>query len=136
MRSALVGALALLLVACGGGSGTASQPATASAPAPSRTVRGPADLITEAEIISSGMNYENALEVVRSLRPAMLRPRAGAGAQAVMLYIDDVRMNDMNGLSTVPTNRVREIRFINARDATTRWGTGHDSGVILLTTKR
>jgi hypothetical protein len=82
------------------------------------------------------MNYENALEVVRSLRPAMLRPRAGAGAQAVMLYIDDVRMNDMNGLSTVPTNRVREIRFINARDATTRWGTGHDSGVILLTTKR
>jgi hypothetical protein len=131
MRSALVCAVGLLLVACGGGgSGTASQPTNAP-----RTVRGPADLITEAEI-NAGTNYQNALEVVQYLRPQMLRPRSGAGAQAVVLYLDDVRMNDLNGLSTVPTNRVREIRFINARDATTRWGTGHDSGVILVTTKR
>lgn len=132
MRRTLVCALGLALVACGGGgSGTASQPQT-NAP---RTVRGPADLITEAEI-NAGTNYQNALEAVTYLRPQMLRPRAGAGAQAVVLYIDDVRMNDMAGLASVPTNRVREIRFINARDATTRWGTGHDSGVILVTTKR
>src|SRR5262245_44742987 len=131
MRGALVCALGFLLAACGGGgSGTASQPNTAP-----RTVRGPADLITEAEI-NAGTNYQNAMEVVQYLRPQMLRPRAGAGAQAVVLYLDDVRMNDMNGLATVPTNRIKEIRFINARDATTRWGTGHDSGVILLTTKK
>lgn len=131
MRSTLVCALGLLLVACGGGgSGTASQPTNAP-----RSVRGPSDLITEAEI-NAGTNYQNALEAVQYLRPQMLRPRSGAGAQAVVLYVDDVRMNDMNGLSTVPTNRVKEIRFINARDATTRWGTGHDSGVILVTTKR
>lgn len=131
MHRIFVCALALTLVACGGGgSGTASQTTTAP-----RTVRGPADLITEAEI-NAGTNYQNALEVVQYLRPQMLRPRSGAGAQAVVLYVDDVRMNDMNGLATVPTNRVKEIRFINARDATTRWGTGHDSGVILVTTKR
>ena len=131
MHRTLVCALALMLIACGGGgSGTASQTTTAP-----RTVRGPADLITEAEI-NAGTNYQNAREVVQYLRPQMLRPRSGAGAQAVVLYVDDVRMNDMNGLATVPTNRVKEIRFINARDATTRWGTGHDSGVILVTTKR
>lgn len=132
MRGVLVAVLGLLLVACGGGGGssTAAQPNTAP-----RAVRGPADLITEAEI-NSGTNYQNALEVVQYLRPQMLRPRAGAGAQAVVLYIDDVRMNDMAGLATIPTNRVKEIRFINARDATTRWGTGHDSGVISLTTKK
>jgi len=95
-------------------------------------VRGPADLITEAEI-NAGTNYQNALEVVQYLRPQMLRPR---GSLPVMLYIDDVKMNDMNGLATVPSNRVKEIRFINARDATTRWGTGHDSGAILVSTKR
>lgn len=128
MRSAFVCALGLMLVACGGGgSGTASQPTTAP-----RVVRGPADLITEAEI-GAGTNYQNAMEVVQYLRPQMLRAR---GSLPVMLYIDEVRMTDMNGLTGVPANRVKEIRFINARDATTRWGTGHDSGVILLTTKR
>jgi hypothetical protein len=45
-------------------------------------------------------------------------------------------MLDLTGLSTIPANRVREIRYINAADATTRWGTGHASGVILVTTKR
>jgi hypothetical protein len=43
MRSAMVFALGLVLAACGGG----SPQATTTAP---RTVRGPADLITEAEI--------------------------------------------------------------------------------------
>jgi hypothetical protein len=131
MRKVMVCAFGLTLAACGGGgSGSASQPTTAS-----RTVRGPADLITEAEI-NAGPAYQSALEVVQNMRPQMLRPRSGAGAQPVMLYVDDVRMNDMNGLATIPSNRVKEIRFINARDATTRWGTGHDSGVILVTTKR
>ena len=126
MRSAMVVALGLVVAACGGGS---SQATTTS-----RTVRGPADVISEAEI-NAGV-YQSALEVVQNLRPNMMRPRSGAGAQPVMLYLDDVRMNDLNGLATIPANRVKEIRYINARDATTRWGTGHDSGVILVTTKR
>jgi len=67
----------------------------------------------------------------------MLRPRTGTpNAQSVMLYLDGVRMNDLSGMSTIPAERIQDIRFINARDATTRWGTGHDSGVILVTTKR
>ena len=131
MRSALFCVIAVLLVACGGGgNGTASQPTTTS-----RTVRGPADLITEQEI-NAGPNYGNALEVVRNLRPEMLRPRPGAGSQDVRLYIDNVRMNDMSGLSTVPANRIKEIRFLSARDATTRFGTDHAGGAILLTSKQ
>jgi hypothetical protein len=53
-----------------------------------------------------------------------------------MLYLDDVKMMDLNGLSTVPSGRIKEIRYLSAQDATTRWGTGHASGVILVTTKR
>ena len=128
MRTALVFALGMFLAACGGGGGSSQATTT------SRPVRGPSDLITEAEI-SAGV-YQNALEIVQNLRPNMMRPRAGAGAQPVRLYLDDVRMNDLSGLATVPAGRVKEIRFINARDATTRWGTDHDSGVILVTTKR
>jgi hypothetical protein len=128
MRRILVSASFVLLACGGGGAGTTADPNTAP-----RAVRGPADLITEAEINASV--YQNALEAVQSLRPAMLRARSSAGGQ-VVLYVDNVKMLDMTGLSTIPATRVREIRYINASDATTRWGTGHASGVILVTTKR
>jgi len=131
MRKTVLCAMALMLVACsGGGTGTTAQPNTQSRP-----IRGPADYISEAEIKAG--SYQNALEVVQNLRPTMLRPRTGTpNAQSVMLYLDGVRMNDLSGMSTIPAERIQDIRFINARDATTRWGTGHDSGVILVTTKR
>ena len=131
MRNALICGSVLVMMACGGGGGGASQPSTVARP-----VRGPADLITEAEI-NAGV-YQTALEIVQNLRPNMMRPRGSTaqGPVPVVVFIDDVRMVDMNGLATVPASRVKEIRYINARDATTRWGTDVGSGVILVTTKR
>lgn len=130
MRKTVLCAMALMLVACsGGGTGTTAQPNTQS------RSRGSSDVITEAEIRASV--YQNALEVVQSLRPTMIRPRGTSSSQyQVVAYMDDVRLVDLNGLATIPSERVKEIRYINARDATTRWGTGHGSGVILVTTKR
>lgn len=128
MRKTLLVAFSVAALGCGGGgSGTAAEPATEP-----RATRGAANLITEAEISSSSV--QNALEAIQSLRPAMMRPRPGGGP--VMLYLDNVKMMDLNVLSTVPAGRVQEIRYISAQDATTRWGTGHASGVILVTTKR
>ena len=134
MRAILVPAVFALLAACGGGagsSGTAAQPGTSPRP-----VRGSADIITEAEI-NAGI-YQNALEVVQSLRPNMTRPRGSTsqGPVPVVLFVDDVRLGELNGLINSPANRVREIRYIGASDATTRYGTGVGSGVILVTTKR
>jgi hypothetical protein len=131
MRNALMCGFLLAMIACGGGGSGASQPSTVSRP-----IRGPADLITEAEI--SATTYQNALEIVQNLRPTMMRPRGstGQGPVPVVLFVDDVRMVDLNGLANVPANRIKEIRYINARDATTRWGTDVGSGVILVTTKR
>jgi hypothetical protein len=139
MRKTLLVAFGLVALGCGGGgSGTAAQPATVARP-----IRGAADVIGEAEINASV--YQNALEVVQNLRPTMMRPRTSTaqGPVPVVLYMDDVRMGelsglgaDLTGLTNVPAGRVKEIRYINARDATTRWGTGHASGVILVTTKR
>ena len=74
---------------------------------------------------------------MQGLRPTMLRPRGTSSSQyQVVAYMDDVKLIDLNGLSTIPSERVKEIRYINSRDATTRWGTGHGSGVILVLTKR
>lgn len=137
MRSLLLGAIALVVVGCGGGgSGTSAQPATAT-----RT-RGTSNVITEAEISSSA--YQNALEVVQNLRPQMLIPRGvgsdpsglSAASIPIIIYMDDVRLGEPSSLTNIPANRIKEIRFMNARDATTRYGTGHSSGVILVLTKR
>jgi hypothetical protein len=54
----------------------------------------------------------------------------------IVFYLDGVRLNDRTGLMSIPADRIKEIRFINSRDATTRWGTGHGSGAILVTTKK
>jgi hypothetical protein len=99
-------------------------------------------VITEAEIGASA--YQNALEVVQNLRPGMLIPR-GVGSDAsgmtaasipIVIYMDDVRLGEPASMVNIPASRVKEIRFMNSRDATTRFGTGHSSGVILVTTKR
>jgi hypothetical protein len=139
MRNFLFFTAMVLLTACGGGgTGGSAQPSTTA----TRT-RGPANLITEAEI-NAGSAYSNALEVVQNLRPQMLIPR-GVGSDAagvsaasipIIVYMDDVRLGEVQSLVNIPANRVQEIRFMNARDATTRYGTGHSSGVILVVTKR
>lgn len=137
MRKVFLVATALTLGACGGGAGTGS-----SATTDTRRVRGPADVIPEAEIAAG--SYQTALEAVQNLRPAMLIPR-GVGADAagvsatsiaIVVYMDDVRLGEVQSMVNIPASRVKEIRFLNARDATTRYGTGHSSGVILVTTKR
>jgi hypothetical protein len=140
MRNVLLCAVGVAVLGCGGGgSGTTAQPETGAAP---RATRGAANLITEAEISAS--QYQNALEVVQNLRPGMLIPR-GVGSDAsgmtaasipVIIYMDDVRLGEPASMVNIPASRVKEIRFMNARDATTRYGTGHSSGVIVVTTKR
>ena len=140
MRNAFLCAVGVVMLGCGGGgSSTAAQPETGAAP---RGTRGAANLITEAEIGATA--YQNALEVVQNLRPQMLIPR-GVGSDAsgmsatsiaIIVYMDDVRLGEPGSLVNIPASRVKEIRFMNARDATTRYGTGHSSGVIVVTTKR
>lgn len=137
----VVALVALSVLACGGGG-----PAPEGAPRPAR---GSANVITEEEIAAG--TYETALDAIRSLRPAMLVARgrsmtqsssnpgvseAGAATVGIVAYLDGVRLNDLSALSTIPAIRVREIRYLNARDATTRYGGGHGSGAIVVVSKK
>jgi hypothetical protein len=97
-------------------------------------------VIVEAEVAAAGVT--NALEAVQRLRPAMLRSRAGGASQSnpqgepIAVYLDGVKVGGPEQLVSVTALAVKEIRFINAADATTRFGTGHPSGAIMVTTKR
>jgi hypothetical protein len=140
--------LAALVSGCASGGGSATTPAAASSSASSTQTprRGNSELITQDEITAAGVR--NALEVIQRVRPSMLRPRGSSTNQSVsgesysqattisvVVYMDDIRMGEPSQLSNVSVDNIREIRFINARDATTRWGTGHTAGVIQLISK-
>lgn len=125
-------------------SGTGSGPATSGATA---GPRGSANLITQEEI--AGGSYQTALDIVQNLRPSMLRGRGvttgvtGADASGyegpvagVVVYLEEVRLGSVESLRSIPAAGVKEIRFVSARDATTRWGTGHPSGAIQVITKK
>src|SRR5688572_4396482 len=127
---------------CSSGGGTpeiADQIAAGGASRPSR--RNP-DLIDQGEISSRASEAANALQIIQKLRPQMLAGRGlGSPTDATgetsrpRVYVDNISYGDLSSLSNVTATQVSEIRFINSRDATTVWGTGHMGGVILVTTK-
>ena len=135
MVIALTLAATATVAACGG-----SAPAAGAAPRP---IRGSLNLITSAEVESAGDDVVNAYDLVQRLRPGMMRARnltagnTGDGnVFGVIAYVDDIRLGDVEQLRTVMRATVREIRYISALDATTRWGTGHSNGVIQVLIKR
>lgn len=149
-RLAQLLALTMIATACGGGAASGAAPASVPAPAPAtaaapspRVPRGSSNLITSAEIEAAAQDIQNAYELVERLRPMMMRPRnlsagaVGAGTTfGVVAYVEEVRLGDLEALATVMRATVREIRYIGATDATTRWGTGHSNGVIQVVLKR
>ena len=131
---------ALVVAVCSGcsSSGSSSKPA-GSPRAPSRQQ----DVITEAEIADRAGEASNALQIVQKLRPQMLRSRgrfspadsseAGALPRVV---VDGVAYGPIDNLVNLNAMSVKEIRYLNATEATTRFGTGYVGGVVLVTTKK
>ena len=131
----------------------APAPASATADPAARTAvampKGRADLIIEGEIAAIAGQVQTAFEIVQRLRPTMLRLRAGSttgssngtsstnvNSARIMVYMDNQPMGGIEGLREIMTSQVREIRYLNANDATTLFGTGHQAGAIVVLGKR
>ncbi len=96
---------------------------------------GAADTISRPEIEAA--NVRTAFEVVYKLRPEWLRTRArsaGAGVDPIRVYLDNALQGPADELRRMIVDDIREIRHLTASDATTRYGTGHTSGAILVFT--
>lgn len=109
----------------------AASAACAAASSSGRTSGG-RDVITREEF--GGLVEANAYDAIQRLRPWWLR--AQRGGQEPVVYLDNVRYGELDALRMVALENLREIRFISSTDATTRWGTGHTGGVILLVQQR
>lgn len=126
-------AMALCLIfgltagACASAGGAASSGAT-------QTPRNP-DLITSAELAQGA--YSNAYDAIRQLRPQMLIMRGGASSitqqqsYTIQVYLDNVSVG-LNRLRDLPVDGIREIRYLDATDATQRFGTGNGAGAIVI----
>ena len=124
-------AVALTLACASSGGGSGFRPGS-----PNK------DIIVESEIVPIAGGSANALQVIEKLRPHMLRgrgsgsPTDGNGeASQPKVYVDNVAYGDVSTLTSVSAIQIREIQFFKSGDATTRWGTGHMGGVILVTMK-
>ncbi len=129
-------------VGCSSGGGGSSSSASSLAGAP-RPPSRQQDVISEAEISSRAAEASNALQVVQKLRPQMLRSRGrfspadSSGTTLIpKVVVDDVAYGNVDALANLNATAIREIRFLSAADATTRWGTGYPGGVILVTMKK
>lgn len=97
------------------------------------------DLITQDELME--VPHSSVYEAVRALRPRWLQARAGATfssptQQTAMVYIDGQLRGGLEEMWNLLPTEVDEIRFMSASDATTRFGTNHVGGAIVITTRR
>lgn len=118
--------LAVSLAACGPAVQNTAHPASATAPSSS--------FLTSEDITDSYLDRD-VLSVIRSLRPSYLRRYGDHGAAEVVAYIDGIRVGHVTALQSLPASTVHEVRFLTGIDATNRYGMGHGSGAILVTTR-
>ncbi|MEQ9570080.1 MAG: hypothetical protein RLN75_07795 [Longimicrobiales bacterium] len=117
-------ALGVMLAACGGGrqGGSQSDPNT----------------LTRAELQAT--DAADLHTAISRLRPRWLQARnerTALGAATIGVFLDGVR--DMRGvrlLYDMRPNEVIDVRFMNARDAQTRYGTNLQGGAILIRMRR
>ncbi|NIP80420.1 MAG: hypothetical protein GWM90_14830 [Gemmatimonadetes bacterium] len=93
-------------------------------------------MITAEEIQS--IQAATAFDAVQRLRPEFLRRgrvNVRDDTQALpVVYVDDVRYGGVDELKGIRASQVISIRYLNGADATTRYGTGHTGGALLVTT--
>lgn len=74
--------------------------------------------------------------LVASRGPTELGSRRSGGADGgIMVYLENTRLGGVSALAQIPTNDIKEIRYLSASEATQRYGTGNTSGAIVVTRK-
>lgn len=120
-------ALGVALLACtstGGGS-----------PSPARS----ANVITREELAS--VPELSAYDAVRRLRPAWLQTRGPTTIERTQLtglriYVDGAPRGAVEELRQLRASDIEAMRFLSAREATTRYGTDHVDGAVLVTMRK
>jgi hypothetical protein len=97
---------------------------------------GSRDEITREQLLE--MPQATAFDVVRRLRGRWLRPR-GAGTSVrldptdIVVYVNNQREpGGIESLRSFRAGELQSIEYFDSSRATTRWGTGHPAGAIVI----
>ena len=160
-RIIVFGVAAAALSACASGTGgSAASPAQAGSPSPAAATSSRYVLV-QADL--QGAKSDNLYDAIKKLRPEFINgrtdmtyvPPGGAGPTstskasgyvgatdgvailpgqaAVMVYMDGAKLNGVDDLKQMSAAGVREVRFLQGKDAVIRFGANHAGGAILIT---
>ncbi len=128
MKASILVVAVILLSACGGSSQGSK-------------VTSNRYVITEEEIQNS--TATNAYELIRMKRPEFLRPQGpkavvpmASSTRLPVVYVNGLRYGELEELTKIPAEMVKEVRYLNERDANLQLGLGNPAGAILVTTKK
>ncbi|MBW3630584.1 MAG: hypothetical protein KY464_14975 [Gemmatimonadetes bacterium] len=115
-------ALALVLSAC----------ASSGARGPAQ---GRSDLLVEEQI--RGQSYATVYDAVVALRPNWLRTRGAdsfSSPTQIQVYVDNMRLGGVANLQQISTVSAYYVQYFDGLEASARWGLGHGSGAIYVST--
>ena len=124
------------------GAGCASGGKTASTGTSANATRGTVGasryLVTEDELVNVG--DRSAYEALQQLRPSFLHSRDTQTSRnpipaPVDVFVDGGRTEGLEALKGIRASTVKEMRFYEPQDANTKFGTGHNGGVIAVRLK-
>lgn len=121
---------AFLIFGCSGSNTTVKKASTSSL-----------STIAHTEIYDAMQLHtlDNAYEVVRHLRPNLLRVgfsnRMAHNGNHPKVYLDNKYFGEFESLNYINSRFITEITYLKHREAHTRFGYGHDAGVFLVSTK-
>ena len=121
----------LVLTACSSSGGSAGGTARVS-------TGGPRDDITRDMIET--LAQDTAFGLVQQLRARWLSARTQGTLNNpepayAAVFVDDFRFGGIQSLHQISSNQIERIEYLNARDATTRYGTGYLGGIIRVLTR-
>jgi hypothetical protein len=99
------------------------------------------NVINQDEITQQ--NGVNVFDVISHLRPQYLKTRGRTSIQTApsvateyaSVFMDNQFFGDLTSLRNIPTINVREIRYLPANEAVTRYGMQYGNGVIEIKTR-
>ena len=103
-------------------------------------IRYDPDVITRMELDEIAVANQTVYEAIGRLRVTWLRPRTPASIQfnsdRLPKAMIDNQQFELDFLHQLRIQDVQELRFVDAREATFRWGTGFANGVIEVVSRR